>query len=158
MTVETYGVVAADVRNHHLPHMGAFSADSAPTATTVAEMITKSASILAGKLAAEGVTVDATAGTAAYVWCADAILIQTAIRVWRAGTGQNPELLEALKEDLAAMWKDLEERGAEALGAGADGSSTPGGPDSHITEYSLTTDTAEDMSTAVPKFRRDDPL
>lgn len=162
MTVSIFGLTANNVRDHHFPHLDAWSASSSPSTTTVTEAIAEEAGVLAGALTLENIDAstitNATSG--AYVQCRKVLRMQVAIRIARDMTGQNPELLKAWSTAVDVWYKGLDEGGASFLGDGAAavGESDPDGPTSHITTFGLTQDTPSAMSTVVPRLRRDDQL
>lgn len=164
MALPAFGVTAATVRAQLFPHWSDFSANSNPTAATVADIITEESGDFAALLYRENITassVDALgASTAPYQWCAKTLRLMVALRCLRASTQQEPQLAEAWKAELEQRLKLLAEEGATALGNASlqSGTSDPDGPTSHISVYSLTTDSADDMSTVVPRLRRDDAL
>lgn len=162
MTASTFGVSAESVRRHHFPAFDAFSTTSNPTSATVGEVVAEEAARLAGWLALEEIDAasitDAT--SSAYLQCARIVRLLTATRLVGSMTGLDPELVRAWRADIAEWRKGLEDGGASFLGDGAasSGLSDPDGPTSHITEFGLTQDSADNMSTVVPRLRRDDAL
>ena len=160
MAINVFGVTATSVKDHHFPHWDGFTTATTPTLATVTLMIDESGAVLAGKLSVEGIVpstiTDAT--SAAYAWCATVVRLHAAIKVMQASTAQDPAIIERWEKMLAALFKDLATNGATAIGPGASSISNPSGPDTHIETYSLEVDSAEDMSTTVPVFRRDDLL
>jgi hypothetical protein len=84
----------------------------------------------------------------------------TAAKLVGSMSGLDPELVKAWRAEINEWKKGLDEGGAAFLGDGAtsSGTSDPDGPTSHISEYQLTQDTADKMSTVVPRLRRDDAL
>lgn len=162
MTVTLFGVDAGSVRANYYPHLSDFSANSVPTATDVETMVTRAAAKLEAKLLLESITASAITDvtSAAYYWCQEAIELQVAIRIAEVATGQDRGLLTVWRDEVKQKWADLDEGGAAALGGGATSTaaSDPDGPTSHISENSLTTDSSADMSTTVPRLRRDDLL
>lgn len=162
MSVTTFGVDAASVRSNYYPHLSPFGVNSVPTAVEVDAMVNRAAAKLEGKLLLESITASSItdATSAAYYWCQEAIELHVAIRISEIATGQDRGLAQKWDRELERKWKDLDVGGAAALGSGATStaSSDPDGPTSHVSEYSLTTDAAADMSTTVPRLRRDDQL
>lgn len=161
MTVTTFGVTASSLRKNRFPHLDDFSANSAPTRVAVEEFIDRAAAKLDGKLLLEAiVAADIEVLSAAYVNCARAVELQAAVYVAEAATGKDNGLLTVWRDELKTFFAELDEDGAASLGSGATStsSSDPDGPTSHISEYSLTTDASADMSTVVPRLRRDDQL
>lgn len=164
MTVETFSVVADDVRAGYFPNWSAFSATTKPTSTQVAVFISEEAADLAGHLAVEDVTVSSSnpaASSAALAWCQKTLRLAVAIRVMRASTAQNPEVAKAWQEELDSRYKMLERMGATVMGAGAAESTSTSpvqGPTTHIGQYGLTTADVGLMSTVEPRLRRDDEL
>lgn len=162
MPVSTFGVTADTVRRHRFPHLDAFSANTAPSLSTVTEAVERAAARLAGKLLLEAITASAItdATSSAYLWCQETLELMAAIRVSEAMTHRDSELLRVWRTEVEARFKELDEGGADALGGGATSTSAsdPDGPTSHITQNNLTTDAAADMSTTVPRLRRDDLL
>lgn len=162
MALPVFGVTATTLREHMFPHWGAFSANSSPTSTTVGDIIAEEAGDLAARLYRENVSAASItdAASAPYLWCAKTLRLMAAIRTMRASTQQQPELVTRWMEELDARLKLLSEDGATALGDASlqSGTSDPDGPTSHISVYSLEVDDPDDMSTTVPRLRRDDAL
>jgi hypothetical protein len=162
VALSTFGVTADSVRRHRFPHLDGFGASTAPSLSTVEEAVDRAAARLAGKLLLEAI--DASAITdvtsAAYLWCQETLELMVAIRVAEAATHKDSELLRVWRTEVDARLKELDEGGADALGGGATTTSPsdPDGPTTHISQYSLTTDDSADMSTVVPRLRRDDLL
>lgn len=161
MTVTTFGVTPSTIRTNRFPHLDDFSANSAPTRVAVEEFIDRAAAKLDGKLLLEAiVAADIEVLSAAYVNCARAVELQAAVYVAESSTGKDNGLLTVWRDELKTFFAELDEDGAASLGSGAASTSNsdPDGPTSHISEYSLTTDASADMSTVVPRLRRDDQL
>lgn len=163
MAVNDFGVTAAKVAAMYFPQWtGGFSASSNPTSTTVGLIVEESAAVLEGRLYGENITASeiTTTTSAAYIMCAGQLRRMTALRIFRETTQQNPELAKSLETEIDAWFAQLAEKGGTFLGDESlnGGTSDPDGPTSHITQYSLTTDSAENMSTTVPRLRRDDAL
>lgn len=164
MALVSFGVTAGTVRAQMFPHWGDFSANSSPTSTTVSDIITEESGDLAALLYREDVSAqtvyDLGATEAPYQWCAKTLRLMVALRILRASTQQEPQLAEAFKAELAERLKLLAAEGATALGNSSlqSGTSDPDGPTSHISVYGLEVDDSEDMSTTVPRLRRDDAL
>jgi hypothetical protein len=161
--VNEFAVTQAAVASDYFPQWRAgFTANSAPTAARVAVLITEEAAELTSRLYAEGITAEdiTDAATAAYVKCAAQVKRMVALRIYRLTTQQNPELARALRAESDAWLKELAAGGGTFLGNESldTGASDPDGPTSHITQYGLETDVADDMSTTVPRLRRDDQL
>lgn len=162
MAASTFGVTADAVRRHHFPAFDSFSTSSNPTAVTVGEVVSEEAARLAGWLALE--EIDASAITdvnsSAYLQCARVLKLMTAAKLVGSMSGLDPELVKAWRAEINEWKKGLDEGGAAFLGDGATatGLSDADGPTTHISEYSLTQDSAELMSTVVPRLRRDDAL
>lgn len=145
----TFGVAADSVRLRYLPQLDAFSTSSIPTAATVANIISDQAAILDGKLRGESIDPSSIAVStdAAYLWCAYTIRLASAIEVMEASTHSSVEVLERWTAQLAARWKDLEEKGYLALGSGVSAPATPAnGPTHHIDTYGLTIQNTSDIS------------
>lgn len=162
MAVIEFGVTQTDVAALYFPQWrGGFSSSSAPTAATVATCITESAALVNARLYAETITASAiSSGSVAYVMCASQVKRLTALRILRELTQQNPDLAKSLEEEIDAWFTRLAADGGTFLGDETlqTGASDPDGPTSHISEYSLTVDSAINMSTTVPRLRRDDQL
>jgi hypothetical protein len=161
VSLTTFGVTAATLRVNRFPHLDNFSANSAPTSTAVAEYIDRAAAKLEGKLLLEEIVASSiTLASAAYVNCARVVELQAAIYLAEAATGKDNGLLTVWRDEAKTFFEELDEDGAASLGSGAvsTSASDPDGPTSHISEYSLTTDASTDMSTTVPRLRRDDLL
>jgi hypothetical protein len=160
--INTFGVTQASVAAFHFPMWPAFSAASKPTATTVTSMISEAGGQLASMLYGEAITASAITDVAssAYVMCAEQLRRMVALKVLKASTQQDPELAKALQAEIDAWFVALKAAGGTFLGdEGLTTSpSDPDGPTSHISEYSLKVDEASNMSTVVPRLRRDDQL
>ena len=122
----------------------------------------RAAARLGGKLLLESIiAASITDSTSeAYLWCQETLELMVAIRVAEVATGSDNGLLAVWRAEVEARFKELDVGGAAALGEGAtsSASSDPDGPTTHSSENSLTTDEATDMSTTVPRLRRDDQL
>lgn len=160
MAVSEFGVTQQAVAAIYFPQWrGGFSATSAPTATAVGAVITEEAALLNARLYAENVNAsgitDAT--SVAYVMCAAQVKRMTALRILRELTQNNPELAKALQAEVDAWFKSLASQGGTFLGDSGLNTDTsdPDGPTTHLSQYSLTVDTSADMSSAVPKLRKD---
>lgn len=163
MALPVFGVTFSTLRALRFPHWSAFSTRSSFTDTDVTGIIQEEAADLAGRLYAENVTaadIDATANPVAYLWCAKTLHLMAACRILRDVTTNEPTLAQAYARELDARLKLLGEQGATALGdeSLSTGTSDPDGPTSHISQFSLETDSAENMSTTAPRLRRDDAL
>ena len=161
MASSLFGLTADAVRKHHFPHLEAFSASSAPSATVVSEALDEESARLAGYLALEAVDASAVvSASAAYYQCKRVLRLMVALRIARDMTGQNAEAVKAWQADVDAWLLQLGDGGASFLGEGAtaSGTSDPDGPTSHISVYGLTEDETTSMSTVVPRLRRDDEL
>lgn len=163
MSVATFGVTADSVRTAHFPHWGAFSATTKPTSTQVATFITEEGADLGGELMQVSVTpsgIDSDDNPNGYAWCQKTLKLLVAVRVAKSATASNPELAQTLQEELDARLSKLKTHGSTVLvDVSSDTSgSPPGGPTTHISQYGLTVDDADDMSTTVPRLRRDDSL
>lgn len=162
MALATFGVSADSVRRHRFPHLDSFGPNTAPSLSTVEEAVSRAAARLAGKLLLEAIEADAIVDvtSAAYLWCQDTLELMVAVRVAEGSTHRDSELLRVWRAEVESRLRELEEGGADALGGGATstGTSDPDGPTSHISQNNLTTDASADMSTTVPRLRRDDML
>lgn len=162
MAANTFGVTAESVRRHHFPAFDAFSSTSNPTASTVGEVIDEEAARVAGWLALEEVVAASITDTtsSAYKQCARIIRLLAATRLVGSMTGMDPELVRAWRAEVAEWRKGLDTGGTAFLGDGAVSSSAadPDGPTTHINMNNLTQDTADAMSSVVPRLRRDDKL
>lgn len=161
MTASTFGVDAEGVRRHFFPHFESWSATTSPTLAVVTEAVEEEAAVLSGHLTLELIDASSiTPGSAAYLACRQQLRLMVALRVLGAMTGADPALGQTWRGVIKDWWKALDEGGATFLGDGAttSGTSDPDGPTTHINTYGLTTDTAANMSTVVPRLRRDDAL
>ena len=163
MAVSTFSVTALTVRSNRFPHLSDFGANTAPSSTSVATFIDQSAARLEGKLLLEKIVASSItdAASAAYLWCQETLELMTAVRIAQAATGSDNGQAQAWRDEIKARFDELEEGGATALGSGVSTtgtSSDPDGPTSHISEFNLTVDSSDDMSTTVPRLRRDDKL
>lgn len=157
-----FGLTAEAVRAHHFPNADAWVASSRPSSTAVGEAIDEEAGLMAGKLALELVNAAAitTATSSAYLHCRKILRMQVASRVAKDMLGMDPSIAKAWDAAVAQFYKDLDEGGASFLGDGATatGSSDADGPTSHVSVNALETLAADDMSSAAPVLRMDDPL
>lgn len=162
MAVATFGVTAADVASIHFPQWnGGFNANTKPIATAVTTQIDRLAARINGKLYAENITASSIqAASVAYLMCAEQLARMVALWVLTVATQQNPELAKKLQAEIDDWFKQLAEQGATFLGDDslASEGSDPDGPTSHVTQYGLEVDVAANMSTTVPRLRRDDEL
>lgn len=168
MAINLFGLTPADVRKHHFPMWDALSVSTKPTLATVQEKLEEAAGEIAGALNAEAIDAgsisDALDGNGnhspAFVQCRRAVRTACALQLLWSATGLDPELAKAWREWMKAFFDGLDEGGATFLGGGATSTtpSDPDGPTSHISEYGLQTDSAADMSSAVPLLRKDDRL
>lgn len=163
MALPVFGVTYSTLRSLRFPHWNAFSARSSFTDTDVTGIIQEEAADLAGRLYAENVTASAiteAANPVAWLWCAKTLHLMAAVRILRDVTTSEPALAQSYGRELDARLKLLGEQGATALGdeSLSTGTSDPDGPTSHISQFSLEVDSAENMSTTVPRLRRDDQL
>ncbi len=156
-----FGVTAESVRVAYFPHLDSFTANSIPSAVQMADFVTKSAAVLDGKLQQEALTASSITDTesSAYVWCADTIQLATAVRAIRSMTGQDPKVAGVWAQELRDRYRDLDDNGYLALGAGVNAPAQEAeGPSTHIDEYALEPDDPTDMSSILPPFRKDDLL
>lgn len=164
VSVTTFGVVADDVRAEYFPHWSAFSATTKPTSTVVATFITEEGADLGGRLRLESITPSTvTSGSTpeAYAWCQKTLRLMVAIRVARASTAQNPDVVKAWKTELDERLEQLNRHGTVVLGdaVASDSTSPPEGPTTHITQYGLDVgDPNRDSSSVEPRLRRSDEL
>lgn len=163
MAVSEFGVTHTAVAAIYFPQWrGGFSATGAPTATAVGTIITEAAANLQARLYAENVIASAItdSASAAYVMCAGQVKRMAALRILRELTQGNPELAKALEAEIEAWFKGLAAQGGTWLGDESlnSGDSDPDGPTTHISQFSLTTDSADDMSSTAPLLRKDDAL
>lgn len=164
MPVTTFGVTPDTVRLLYFPHLDAPSTSTAPSLSSQTAMVQEEAGELDGKLERQAISAAGVvaAGTteAPYLWCAKTLGLMVAIRVAEVTRGTDTELLKRWREALKSRLDDLFENGGTALGdASLETSTSPiQGPTTHITQNNLTTDASGDMSTTVPRLRRDDLL
>lgn len=163
MSVATFSVTADSVRTAHFPHWSAFSATTKPTSTQVATAITEEAADLGGRLSLKRIDpsgIDSTANPNGYAWCQKTLKLMVAVYVAKAATAQNPELAKALQALLDERLEALDRHGETLLVdvEASDSGSPPEGPTTHISAYGLEVDDSADMSTTVPRLRRDDAL
>lgn len=161
MAINLFGLTAESVRKHHFPMWSSLSASSKPTLEVVTEKLDEAAAQIAGALNEEAIDASAiVADTPAYLQCRRAVRTACALQLLWAAAGLDPELAKAWREWLDAFLNGLGEGGATFLGGGATSTtpSDPDGPTSHISQYGLTTDSAENMSATVPLLRKDDRL
>lgn len=160
MAVNEFGVTQQTVASIHFPMWPAFSTSSKPTSTIVGTMITESAGVLAAKLYGESITTITDTASAAYLMCSEQLRRMVALKVLKASTQQDPELAKSLLSEIDAWFAGLSAGAGTFLGDSTlqTSASPPDGPTSHISEYDLETDVAENMSTVVPRLRRDDAL
>lgn len=161
MALNLFGLAPSDVRAHHFPMWSALSTTSSPTLATVTQKLDEAAAEVAGRLNKEAIDAsDIEADSPAYLKCRKAVRIECALELAKSASGIDGDLVKSWRTWLDAFYEELAESGATGLGGGATStsSSDPDGPTSHISEYSLTTDEADDMSSAVPSLRKDDRL
>lgn len=162
MALNTFDVDPESVRAQYFPASDEWSAESNPSTAVVERMITEEAGRLAGALYAEAINAEAIidAESPAYVQCAKVLRKQVAIEVTQIKTGIDPELVKAWRASVDAWYEGLAEGGETFLGGGATSTtpSDPDGPTSHITQFGLRTDEAQNMSSTVPFLRKDDHL
>ena len=161
--MSTFNVSATTMRDEFFPQWGAFSANSNPTTTTVATIITQKYADLAGKLLIKGIaiaTVDAASSSVGFSWCQETLGLMVAIRILQLVTQRDPELAKAYTLRLAERLGALETYGAAALGDRAldTGSSPSSGPTTFIDQMGITLPDDSEASTLAPFFRRDDPV
>jgi hypothetical protein len=162
MPISTFGVTADTVRRHRFPHLDSFGTSTVPSLPTVTEAVDRAAARLTGKLLLEAIVASAITdvASAAYLWCQETLELMVAIRIAEAMTHRDSELLRVWRTEVTARFEELDAGGVDALGGGATSASEsdPDGPTSHISQNNLTTDASADMSTTVPRLRRDDLL
>lgn len=162
MAVTTFSITAATVQTAHFPHWQPFSATTKPTSTQVATWITEEAADLGGKLALKSIAASGIDSDTpnALAWCQKTLKLMVAVRVAKAATASNPELAKTLQDDIDARLEALDKHGATLLVdvTASETGNPPEGPTTHISTYSLTVDDSSDMSTTVPRLRRDDAL
>jgi|GEM_PF-4419558 len=164
VAISTFGVTYSKVREHHFPALsGDFSTTTSPKATTVTEMIEAEAAKLHGRLEAKNVTpsaIDLAPSTypAAYAWCAETIRLGAALRAVRAMFNQDPSVAKAWAAELKERYDDLDKLGATALGDAPVPSEEANGPRWHGANHDLDTGDETEISTLIPRFRRDDEL
>lgn len=168
MSVSVFGLTPESVRAHMFSQWSQFSAQSSPTENIVEECIEEEAGELAGRLYAENIDAASIADdldsnslhSAAWLWCARTLRLMVALAVLRRATQADPELAKSYRAELDARLKQIAEQGATALGNSslASGTADPDGPTTHINTYGLTVDESTNMSSTVPRLRRDDAL
>lgn len=163
VAVTTFSVTHDTVRTEHFPHWNAFSATTKPTSTQVGTYVTEEAADLGGYLALKSIAasgIDSSANPNGFAWCQKTLKLMVAVRVAKAATASNPELAKTLQDEVNARLSSLDKHGATLLvDVTASTSGNPAeGPTTHISTYSLTVDDSSDMSTTVPRLRRDDSL
>lgn len=163
MAIVTFDVEPTHVHDDFFPQTTDYTANTAPSLTTVERWIQQEAALLAGKLAlksisAEGVFERGDEDTA-FVWCAYTITLAVAVRVARVVTGLDPDIAKAWAADLKQRYADLDDSGELALGFDSSGSaSEPEGPTDHISELDLDVGDTSEASSVAPALRRDDTL
>lgn len=163
MAVNAFGVTQADVASMHFPHFtGGFTTSTKPTAVAVTLMVSESSGVLAGKLFGENIIASAivTTTSIAFLMCAEQLRRMVAIKVHMALTQQDTPIAKALQAE-SKIWLDaLAEGGGTFLGDDSlnTGTSDPDGPTTHISQYGLETDVADDMSSVLPSVRMGDGL
>lgn len=159
MASSSFGLDAEGVRRHHFSNLDAFSTQSRPSASTVAEIIDEEAAVMAGALALEKIDAGAiTINSSAYNACRKVLRMQVAAVLARNIPGTDWPLSRSWTSTVDGWYADLAKGGAAFLGDGAtaSGTSDPDGPTWHGSE--LTRDTTAAMSTTVPMLRKDDRL
>lgn len=161
VTVTEFGVMPEDLRAMHFPYLADFSTASQPSRATVVVIIDEEAAVLEGQLARKAIVASSiTENSAAWLQCARQLRRMTAIRVMQAMTAQDPQIAQTWQRQTDDWFAQLSDHGPDFLGTGASStaSSNVTGPTTHIDEYDLTVDSADDMSTVVPRLRRDDEI
>ena len=163
MPVATFGVTPDSVRALHFPNLDAWSTSSRPSSTAVTTGITAEAARLQGRLLKESIiaaTIDAAPTSAAYLMCADVLVLMVAVRLIRDIPGADSALARVWAAAVEEWFKTLENDGSTFLGDDSlqTGASDPDGPTEFITEYGLSTGDVADASSAEPYLRRDDIL
>lgn len=164
MPVVTYGVTPDSVRRLYFPHLDAPGANTVPSLSTQETIIAEESAELYGRLLREAVDAQAVGALgpteAPYLWCAKTLGLMAAVRIAEASTHKDYQLLQAWRATLKARFEALRDDGATALGdSSLEVSDSPvDGPTTHISQYRLTADSAADMSTTVPRLRKDDML
>lgn len=163
MAVATFGVTADSVRVLHFPNLDSWSTSSRPSSTAVTTAIAAEAARLQGRLLKETIvaaTIDATPTSAAYLMCADVLVLMVAVRLVRDIPGADSALAKVWAAQVEEWFKLLEDDGGTFLGDESlqTGASDPDGPTDFISEYGLSTGDDSDASTAKPYLRRDDIL
>lgn len=164
MALYLFGVTYETVKQDLFPMFDSFSATTNPSSTVVGRFIDEEAGELAGRLLEETIvaaTVHALGATyPAYVWCRKTLTLMVGIRILQAATSQYPELARSFRDELDARFERLASTGATALGDEtlATGASAPDGPTTHISQHGLTVADPDEMSTAEPVLKKDDPL
>ena len=164
MSVVTFGVTPDSVRRLYFPHLDAPGPNSVPSLSTQESIISEESAELYGRLLRESVDAAAVSAQgpteAPYLWCAKTLGLMAAVRVAESSTHKDYQLLQTWRATLKARFDALREDGATALGdSSLEVSTGPvDGPTTHINRYGLAVDSAADMSTTVPRLRKDDLL
>jgi hypothetical protein len=164
--VSLFGLTPAAVRENKFPQWNDFTAKSSPTSTQVTDIIEGQAGELAAKLYAENVVASSIPGTtdgnglhsAAWLWCRETLRLMVALEILRVTTQRDPELAKTYAGQLKERLKDLDAKGATALGDAAldTGDAPAQGPTTHINTFGLTTLAAADMSSLDDVLKRSD--
>lgn len=162
MAIADFDVTAALVRADYFPQLNDFTADSNPTAVSVARYINQEGGALGAALRKESQTpssIDADTTTEAFAWCQRTLELMVAIRCLETMTQQNPELLKEWRAELKARLAALAEDAVGTLGGGSTNPATqPDGPTTHINNLNLDVGDTSLASDVIPPFRKSDLL
>lgn len=161
--LNTFSVTAETVMADCFPTSNPLDDLSRPTEETCERWIEQAASDLAGRLLGADISPDSIeAESIAESWCANIVTLMVGIRLARVLTGMNGDATKAWADEVKDALERLRTQGAAALGDTGlvpdAGDSPSNGPTSHISKNQLEQDTAENMSSVVPQFRRSDIL
>lgn len=160
--VNLFGVTATNLYTRHFPQWSAATAESSPSAVTVAEIIDECAATLEAKLLQEDIVATSltTTGVGAYLWCRETLRLQAALAVVEVATQQVPALASTWQKQLDARWEELDTKGYLALGTGVSApAEQPDGPTHFIDQLGLDVSTnVTNASTVDLPFHKDDFL
>jgi len=162
VSVNTFDVDAAMIRDDYYPMLGEFASDSQPTEETIERWVLQEAAGLEGKLRREEITASEITDDedSAFLWCQKTLSLMVALRPgWPQAAAVPQSVRDAWAADLKQRLADLDADGHLALGGSLpEPSSQPNGPTHHIDTYGLDVGDTSLASSVAPVLRRDDKL
>lgn len=162
-TLNTFSVTAETVMADCFPTSNPLDSLSTPTEETCERWIEQASADLAGRLLNADVPTSSIAvDSIGEMWCARIVTLMVGVRLARVLSGMNGDAVKAFQDEIDAAMMRLKSEGASALGdpdlVPDNGDAPSNGPISHISRNRLEQDTADNMSSVVPQFRRSDIL